>query len=269
MTTCRRCWGRTVRCAFFTQRERDGESGLDYLLTRYCSSAQGRFTSPDEPLLGQREVDPQSWSLYGYARNNPLIYIDPTGTDYVLFGPDGNIMHVKDQFFDGPLPDGYEVTYQNQEGTYIELKDPSGNVWKGNFQPASNFKDTGRDFDFSVFDFRQHLERVQEDLRTPFVSHLHDGNRRPDPLDSTKFYKKPTESGEGGTAKSSPDASLGKKADELISGSLKRSKSYHSELGSKTKDEIIDLARKGNQAAKQMKKLIEQGERLREKVKGK
>jgi RHS repeat-associated protein len=39
----------------FTQKERDAESGLDYLLARYYSSAQGRFTSPDEFTGGPDE----------------------------------------------------------------------------------------------------------------------------------------------------------------------------------------------------------------------
>jgi len=34
----------------FTLKERDIETGLDYFLARYYSSAQGRFTSPDEPV---------------------------------------------------------------------------------------------------------------------------------------------------------------------------------------------------------------------------
>jgi RHS repeat-associated protein len=63
----------------FTSKERDAETGLDYFGARYMSSAQGRFTSPDVPLLDQREDDPQSWNLYSYGRNNPLRYTDPTG----------------------------------------------------------------------------------------------------------------------------------------------------------------------------------------------
>lgn len=63
----------------FTSKERDSETGLDYFGARYMSSAQGRFTSPDVPLLDQREDDPQSWNLYSYGRNNPLRYTDPTG----------------------------------------------------------------------------------------------------------------------------------------------------------------------------------------------
>lgn len=59
-------------------------------------------------------------------------------------------------------------------------------------------------------------------------------------------------------------------ADSLLSGSLKRSASYHSDYGSKTYREIKMLA-SGNppdQKARQMKKLIEQSIRLREKGKG-
>ena len=59
-------------------------------------------------------------------------------------------------------------------------------------------------------------------------------------------------------------------ADDVIPGSLKRSKSYHQDYGQKTYKEIKDLAA-GNppdQKARQMKKLIEQTERLRQKGKG-
>lgn len=62
-----------------TGKERDAETGLDYFGARYLSAAQGRFTSPDTPLLDQHPGDPQSWNLYSYVRNNPLRYTDPTG----------------------------------------------------------------------------------------------------------------------------------------------------------------------------------------------
>jgi len=71
----------------FTGKERDAESaswaaqGLDYFGARYFSGAQGRFTSPDQPLIGQTPTNPQSWNLYSYALNNPLRYVDPTGHD--------------------------------------------------------------------------------------------------------------------------------------------------------------------------------------------
>jgi RHS repeat-associated protein len=82
----------------FTAKERDSESGLDYFLARYYSSAQGRFTSPDEFRGGPDEFwvlgsgdkekqalpyadirNPQSLNKYHYSLNNPLRYVDPDG----------------------------------------------------------------------------------------------------------------------------------------------------------------------------------------------
>jgi RHS repeat-associated protein len=63
----------------FTGKERDTESGLGYFGARYYGSSMGRFMSPDHPLIDQHPENPQSWNLYAYARNNPLINIDPTG----------------------------------------------------------------------------------------------------------------------------------------------------------------------------------------------
>jgi RHS repeat-associated protein len=68
------------RCS---SKERDAETGLDFFGARYMSSAQGRFTSPDEPFADQDPADPQSWNLYGYVRNNPLKFTDPTGRDCI------------------------------------------------------------------------------------------------------------------------------------------------------------------------------------------
>jgi RHS repeat-associated protein len=63
----------------FTQKERDVETGLDYFLARYCSSTQGRFTSPDPTLLSVNGFNPQTWNRYTYVLNNPLAYVDPLG----------------------------------------------------------------------------------------------------------------------------------------------------------------------------------------------
>src|ERR1039457_2831824 len=88
----------------FTSKEWDATEtggsamqGLDYFGARYYSSAQGRFTSPDEfkggivdPFTGKDIetntalpyadiTDPQTLNKYAYVRNNPLRYVDPNG----------------------------------------------------------------------------------------------------------------------------------------------------------------------------------------------
>jgi RHS repeat-associated protein len=70
----------------FTGKERDAESGNDYFGARYYASSTGRFTSPDwaadsEPIPYATLDNPQSFSLYGYLRNNPLGGTDADGHD--------------------------------------------------------------------------------------------------------------------------------------------------------------------------------------------
>jgi RHS repeat-associated protein len=99
----------------FTGKPRDYESGLglDYFGARYLSSAQGRFTTPDEftggivdaysggqmqapgPLPYADITDPQTINKYAYVRNNPLRYVDPDG-------------HTWAEFFEG----GADTTYR-------------------------------------------------------------------------------------------------------------------------------------------------------------
>ncbi|MDE2754950.1 MAG: RHS repeat-associated core domain-containing protein, partial [Acidobacteriota bacterium] len=82
----------------FTGKERDNESGLDYIQARYFRGAAGRFTSVDpyeinreaagaesqdqrEELLNGYIGNPQVWNRYSYVRNNPLAMIDPDERD--------------------------------------------------------------------------------------------------------------------------------------------------------------------------------------------
>jgi RHS repeat-associated protein len=65
-------------------KERDAETGLDFFLARYYSSAEGRFITPDwssrpEPVPYARLNNPQTLNLYTYVQNNPLARIDPDG----------------------------------------------------------------------------------------------------------------------------------------------------------------------------------------------
>lgn len=105
----------------FTQKERDGETGLDYFGARYYSSTQGRFTSPDEPFNDQWEHDPQSWNLYTYVRNNPLQYIDPTGEAKWVVGEDGQEHYVGD--YEGEYDKDLNATW---DGTNWDFHENNG-----------------------------------------------------------------------------------------------------------------------------------------------
>jgi RHS repeat-associated protein len=88
----------TLEKHHFTSYERDSETGLDYAVNRYHSSAVGRFASVD-PVLERaitRQVtgcgatgkiplrnvaSPQQWSRYSYTVNDPVNRSDPLGLE--------------------------------------------------------------------------------------------------------------------------------------------------------------------------------------------
>lgn len=76
---------RNVKEAYgFTQKERDGESGLSYFEARYFLGSFGRFCRPDSLAASLRDrwlLTPQAQNLYTYCRNNPLNRVDSKGTD--------------------------------------------------------------------------------------------------------------------------------------------------------------------------------------------
>lgn len=63
----------------FTGKERDTESGNDYFGARYYASSMGRMLSPDPSNMGANPANPQTWNMYSYSLNNPLVMTDPTG----------------------------------------------------------------------------------------------------------------------------------------------------------------------------------------------
>jgi RHS repeat-associated protein len=71
----------------FTGEQRDAESDLYYLRTRYYDPSTGRFLTRD-PLWGSVAV-PESQNRYPYVGCNPVNRIDPTGLRWINDGDGG------------------------------------------------------------------------------------------------------------------------------------------------------------------------------------
>ena len=57
----------------------DRDLGLYYLNSRYYDSNTGRFISPDDASYLGANGDINSYNLYAYCSNNPVMYQDPSG----------------------------------------------------------------------------------------------------------------------------------------------------------------------------------------------
>lgn len=68
----------------FASKERDEETGLDYVGARYYSSTRGQFTGVDPAMIKVKTLlNPQDLNRYAYVANNPLAYVDPNGREKV------------------------------------------------------------------------------------------------------------------------------------------------------------------------------------------
>ncbi|SHL17811.1 RHS repeat-associated core domain-containing protein [Desulfatibacillum alkenivorans DSM 16219] len=107
----------------YTDQELDPSTGLYNYDARHYDPAIGRFISPDS--LIPNLYDPQQLNPYAYCRNNPLIYVDPTGhwtnedscggNSYTAEG-EGNASSTgpnSDGYWgDSPAPNSNEASYQ-------------------------------------------------------------------------------------------------------------------------------------------------------------
>lgn len=72
----------------FSGKELDIESGLQYFEVRYYNPVVGSFISADpllENTISTWILNSQKTNIYSYTINNPIIYVDPTGEDGILF----------------------------------------------------------------------------------------------------------------------------------------------------------------------------------------
>ncbi|PIN90181.1 hypothetical protein COU57_04350 [Candidatus Pacearchaeota archaeon CG10_big_fil_rev_8_21_14_0_10_32_14] len=67
----------TITFVGFTGKEKDSETGLNYYGARYYDSELKYFTQADSVIADV--YDPQQLNRYGYARDNPCGYTDPSG----------------------------------------------------------------------------------------------------------------------------------------------------------------------------------------------
>ncbi len=138
----------------FTGKERDTESGNDYMFARYYNSATGRFLSPDwsaeeDPVPYAKLGYPQTLNLYAYVGNNPMGVIDMTGhdgcyadgmpTDCSLLNSENSVEDPSDsdQIADEML--GFAQTVAKQrthkpgrqpDGSYIAPTGPGSEIYK-------------------------------------------------------------------------------------------------------------------------------------------
>ncbi|MCP4669124.1 MAG: hypothetical protein GY849_22535, partial [Deltaproteobacteria bacterium] len=69
--------GERIARYLYTDQEWEPETGLYNYNARLYDPLQGRFITPDS--LVQDPFDPQTLNRYTYVRNNPLMYVDPSG----------------------------------------------------------------------------------------------------------------------------------------------------------------------------------------------
>jgi RHS repeat-associated protein len=118
------CTGSTIAPTehHFTAKERDSESGNDYFEARYYASSMGRFLSPDDGT-DQHPDNPQSWNLYTYGRNNPLVFTDPTGHS-TQTAANGDVLAVYDDKDLGVYRHGDIDNRKDWDGSKLDDTDP-------------------------------------------------------------------------------------------------------------------------------------------------
>lgn len=136
-----------VTTACETSHGLSSESGLDYFGFRYLSSAQGRWTSPDEPFASWDQHDPQTFNLYSYVQNNPLRYIDPNGRDVQICVTGDND---KQKCFN--LTDAQYKQLYNQQNGQQGITLPGGTFPTGNITCGGQNCGTARYFEPSMQD---------------------------------------------------------------------------------------------------------------------
>lgn len=128
----------------FTGKYLDDSTGLYYYGARYYDPELGRFITPDPLYLADPErctTNPIGCSLFAYANNNPMAFIDPTGLDGVVAGDEAYRRQVEEslQRIDPTARvdrETGEISQSWLHGAWLDVKDF--------FVPGTGF-DSGRE----------------------------------------------------------------------------------------------------------------------------
>lgn len=245
----------------FTGKERDTESNLDEFGARYYASSVGRFMTPDW-AAAPTDVpyanfgNPQSLNLYSYVENNPTTLGDLDGHD----GTEG-----------GVVEDAIDVI--SEEANAVANAVRASEAAKGLGTAAAVGAALGLEA-YTLLDAHAIQVKAAADMQMQVeinknVQQINKNKQKDAETKETEPQTSTDGANKKGGGKKPVDPDSNKKADDLISGSGKRLDSYHSALGGLTKQQIFDLAAKGDPKARQMKKLIQQRDRLQQKSKNK
>ncbi|MDD2916578.1 MAG: colicin E3/pyocin S6 family cytotoxin [Candidatus Gracilibacteria bacterium] len=136
----------------FIGKEKDNESGLNYVEARYYDSNLGRFVAQDRVFweIGKTKrgnkvlYDPQQLNSYGYAGDNPVILKDPSGEVVETIWDVGNVMYDVGR----GLKNIAEVAYEGARYGYASVTNDSGlqeQSWNGLKQDGGELGEVGID----------------------------------------------------------------------------------------------------------------------------
>jgi RHS repeat-associated protein len=165
----------------FTAYERDSETGLDYARARYCSSSQGRFTSPDPLGASAKASDPQSWNRYAYVGNNPLAFSDPSGlikTSSACPGcggiQQGSHLGGTDEWFMGTDVGGETIetpTYSAATSSQASQQQQSGNPTTTTLDPQKPSEPQNEPGEIITCNIQVRLSEIDATKGTPFAGY--------------------------------------------------------------------------------------------------
>ena len=95
-------------------REFDAETGLIHMRARAYDPGTSRFLQEDPEFHAR--------NTYGYALNNPLLYIDPFGTDVILVGQGYQNYYHEIVYINDPKNPGKYITFEFGPGDDSHLR---------------------------------------------------------------------------------------------------------------------------------------------------